>query len=287
MTGFSSDFDGDGIVRGLVGLANPYGNGAAPSVLPTIAQLQISLGSPTSGLGLVSSAKVLWNDAVSFPLLSGNLSPFIGTSAFAQDSSLGELFVAQALTNQGQSVAANLLTGYSFSGYEGYQGNGPAFACSATPANCPANLLPALPVSTTGTLVPQVMTFVPSCEPFSTGTTTYCGTFSVQQLFSGGGSETLLGTFAFVPDAPSATSATQTISNCYMSTLGTFPLGGGASCTGSYDSATGTFQVSTTSGATLTVSGTATSASASGNVTYLNPGSPTGSGTFTGVALSP
>jgi hypothetical protein len=104
ITGSISDGLGDGNFHAVVGLANPYGNGAAPSVLSTVAKLQILLSGPTSSSVLASSAKTLANDEVSFPLLSNNLSPFIGTSALAQDP-LGQLFVAQALTNQGQSIA--------------------------------------------------------------------------------------------------------------------------------------------------------------------------------------
>jgi hypothetical protein len=279
---------GDGIVNALVGLANPYGNGAASSVLPIVAQLQISLGLPASGSGLVSSAKILANDEVSFPLLSSNLSPFIGTSALAQDP-LGQVFVAQALTNQGQAVATNLLTGYSFSGYEP---NNTAFACSATPASCQVDLLPTLPVSATGALTPQVMTIVPTCQSYSAETTTYRGTLSVQVPLSGGGTVTLIGTFAFAPDPPSsAASGTQTISNCYLVILGTDPDVTTGCTSGSYTSATRAFQLSTTSGdATLTFSGTATQTAASANVTtsnYVNLHDAPGSGTFTGVALTP
>ncbi len=278
----------------IVGLANPYGSTPSPSGLSTVATVSGQVTVLTDGqLGFTVTNSPGDTDSVNFPLLAGNLNPFVATSALALDLQ-GNLYVAHALTSQGQSIAPNFLNGYSFSGYAGflskfqYEG----FACSSTPASCSVDLLPTLAVSANGVPTPQVMTIVPTCQPYSTGTTTYCGTLTVQLPFSGGGTETLLGTFAFAPDPPSsATSGTQTISNCYLVILGTDPLVTNGCSSGSFTTASGAFQLSTSSDdATITISGTAGTTAVSANVTisnFDNLNEAPGSGTFTGVAVTP
>ncbi|HXP39206.1 MAG TPA: hypothetical protein VN833_03000, partial [Candidatus Acidoferrales bacterium] len=173
----------------IFGLANAYGQAAAPSALP------IAIACPGELFPVVNPSYFYQyfcdapiTNAVSFPALAGGLNPFISTAGLAVDAA-NRIYEAVGLTNQGQPITPSLLDGYSFFGFQAYS---PAsFGCSVTPATCPVNLLPSLPISTSGASGPYLLAMSANCQQMPGSTATYCGTFKVTWTNQSGSSTTV------------------------------------------------------------------------------------------------
>jgi hypothetical protein len=282
----------NGNVNGYVifGLANAYGQAAAPSALP----IAISCAAQLFTVGNQSYfyqffCNPLPNNTVTYPALAGGLSPFISTAGLAVDAA-GRIYEAVGLTNQGQTITSSLLDGYSFFGFLGYSPT--PFSCSVTPANCPVDLLPSLPVSANGGPGTYLLAISPNCQQMPGSTATYCGTFKVTWTNQSGSDATvsLDGQFSI-----STVSISQSVGEpgtgnllCQITLLGGALAPTTEPCDStSYYTAAGALFVRALDGQ-INLNGTILNNAVSGNTTgtrYRNT-TGTGTGSFAGTATS-
>jgi hypothetical protein len=275
----------------IVGLANAYGATAAPTTLPTALRCGAQLNAAQNNYYCFP----IYNTVRSFPSLAGNLSPFIATPGLAVDTA-GQLYEAAALTNQGQTVDPSLLKGYQFFGFQ--PDSSAAFSCSDTPATCPVDLLPSVPVALDGSVAPYLMTISRNCQAQNSGAGTYCGTFKVIWANQNGsqGTTSLDGMFWFTTQATAGSVGTGGMGSagllaCQITVLGS-PGPTTVGCDdGSFSTVAGSVSLGAFGGR-LNFTGAISGSSVSGTITALGygagnlGGNAAGSGSFTGTAAS-